>query len=132
ASSRGEGSPQWTEFARFEPRKFCCLAGRKENGGGGPAVSVVFELSFGSAQELKHALLRLVGKRERGDRDRLAGGQRLAVRRFLIGVGQRQVRRTGLQHVDQVLREVLTDLHDREVRTQGGGLRAQRRAGAVQ
>jgi len=45
--------------------------------------------------------------------------KRLAVRRFLVGVGQRQVGRAGLQHVDQVLREVLADLHDRQVRTQG-------------
>src|SRR6185436_2249837 len=78
------------------------------------------------------ALLRLVGERERGDRNRLAGRQRLAVRRFLVGVGQGQVRRTGLQHVDQVLGEVLTDLHDREVRTERGCLRTQRRARAAE
>jgi hypothetical protein len=35
-------------------------------------------LLSGSAQQLQHALLRLVGERERGDRDRLAGRQRLA------------------------------------------------------
>src|SRR6267378_1870921 len=85
-----------------------------------------------SAQQLKHALLRGVGQRQRGDRDRLAGGQRLAVRRFLVGVGQREVRRTGLQHVDQVLGEVLTDLHDREVRTQGRRFGAQRGAGSAE
>src|SRR6267378_3985231 len=85
-----------------------------------------------SAQQLKHALLRGVGQRQRGHRDRLAGGQRLAVRRFLVGVGQRQVRRAGLQHVDQVLGEVLTDLHDRQVRTQGGSLRAQQGRSAAQ
>src|SRR5205085_1790747 len=60
------------------------------------------------------------------------GRQRLAVGRFLVGVGQRQVRRTGLQHVDQVLGEVLTDLHDREVRTQGGSFRPQRAGGLAQ
>src|SRR5947207_13441377 len=32
-----------------------------------------------SAQELEHALLRRVGERQRGDRDRLAGRQRVAV-----------------------------------------------------
>ncbi len=77
------------------------------------------------AEELENALLRLVGQRQRGHRDRLAGRQRLAVGRFLVGVGQRQVRRAGLQHVDQVLREVLTDLHDRQVRTEGRRLRAE-------
>src|SRR5262249_26803572 len=82
-----------------------------------------------SAQELQHARLRLVGQRQRRDRDRLAGRQRLAVGRFLVGVGQRQVRRTGLQNVDQVLVEVLTDLHDREVRTQRRGFRTQRGGG---
>src|SRR5712664_1777884 len=81
-----------------------------------------------SAQELQNALLRLVGERERGDRDRLAGRQRLAVGRLLVGVGQGQVGRPGLQHVDQVLREVLTDLHDREVGTERRGLRTQRGA----
>src|SRR5262249_50398606 len=85
-----------------------------------------------SAQELQHARLRLVGERQRGDRDRLAGRQRLAVGRFLVGVGQRQVRRTGLQNVDQVLVEVLTDLHDREVRTERRGLRPQRGRGGRQ
>src|SRR6185437_6005695 len=77
-------------------------------------------------EQLQHALLRLVGERQRGHRDRLAGRQRLAVGRFLVGVGQRQVRGAGLQHVDQVLGEVLTDLHDRQVRTEVRGFRAQR------
>ena len=85
-------------------------------------------LLSGSAEQLQHALLRLVGERERGHRDRLAGRQRLAVGRFLVGVGQRQVRGAGLQHVDQVLREVLTDLHDRQVRTEVRRFRAQRGA----
>src|SRR6266446_6911312 len=85
-----------------------------------------------SAQELKHALLRLVGQRQRGHRDRLAGRQRLAVGRFLIGIGQRQVGRSRLQHVDQVLREVLADLHDRQVRTQGRCFSAERGAGRAE
>src|SRR5712691_6452043 len=84
-----------------------------------------------SAQQLQHARLRLVGQRQRRDRDRLAGRQRLAVGRFLVGIGQRQVGRTGLQHGDQVLREVLADLHDRQVRTEGRGLRPQRVRRAV-
>src|SRR6266516_1682853 len=70
-----------------------------EDGGGGliPAAIILSRL-WDLAQQLEHALLRLVGKRERGHRDRLAGGQRLAVRRFLVGVGKGEVRRTDLQH----------------------------------
>jgi hypothetical protein len=85
-----------------------------------------------SAQQLKHALLGLVGQRQRGDRDRLAGRQRLAVGRFLVGIGQRQIGRSGLQHVDQVLREVLAELHDRQVRTQGRRFGAERGAGRAE
>src|SRR5215468_6478002 len=107
-------------------------ADQKENGGAEAPPSSFAEVFPGSAQELQNALLRLVGERQRGGRDRLAGRQRLAVRRFLVRIGQRQVRRAGLQHVDQVLREVLTDLHHREVRTQGGSLRAQQRRSAAQ
>src|SRR5579862_5463351 len=72
----------------------------------------ILSFALRSAEELKHALLRLVGERERRDRDRLAGRQRLAVGRLFVRIGQRQVRRTGLQHVDQVLVEVLADLHE--------------------
>src|SRR5579864_771777 len=85
-----------------------------------------------SAQELEDALLRLVGERERGYRDRLAGRERLAVGRFLVGVGERQIGRAGLQHVDQALREVLADLDDRQIGAKGGSLRAQLGAGAVE
>src|ERR1700743_3654832 len=46
-----------------------------------------------SAQQLQHARLRLVGECKRGDRDRLAGRQRLAVGRLLGCVGPR----SGLQ-----------------------------------
>src|SRR5205814_10225183 len=62
-----------------------------------------------SAQELENALLRRVGERQRGYRDRLAGRHRLAARGVLVGIGQRQDGRAGLQHGDQLLREVLTD-----------------------
>src|SRR5271169_3264814 len=109
----------------------------QENGGLFPAVPHVKKrrgfprrsdllMVLDLPQELKHALLRLVGQRQRRDRDRLAGRQRLAVGGFLVGVGQRQVGCAGLQHVDQVLREVLADLHDRQVRTERRGFRAQR------
>src|ERR1700691_4999875 len=100
---------------------------------GGSPRRFAFDLSqSGSAQQLQHALLRLVGERQRGDRDRLPGGQRLAGGRFLVRIGQRQVGRAGLQHVDQVLVEVLADLHDRQVRTERGCLGAQRGRGLGQ
>ena len=104
----------------------------KENGGAKAPPFSFAEGFAGSAQQLKDALLRLVGERQRRGRDRLAGRQRLAVGRFLVGVGQRQRGRTGLQHVDQVLVEVLADLHDRQVGAEGRGLRAQRDAGGVE
>src|ERR1700738_3832287 len=105
-----------------------------ENGGGPPAVSfsVLDRFWSGSAQQLQHALLRLVGERQRGHRDRLARRQRLAVGRFLVGIGQRQIGGAGLQHVDQVLVEVLTELHDRQVRTQGRRLGTERGAGRAE
>src|SRR4051794_7983661 len=84
------------------------------------------------AEQLEHALLRLIGQRQRGDRDRLAGRQRLAVGRLDVGVGQGQVGRTGLQHVDQVLVEVLTNLHDGQVRTKARRFRTQRARRRVQ
>src|SRR6478672_4526821 len=105
---------------------------QKENGGAGAPPSSFAEVLPVSAQELKNALLRLVGERQRRSRNRLAGRQRLAVGRFLVGVGERQRGRTGLQHVDQVLVEVLTDLHDRQVGAEGGRLRPQRDAGGVE
>src|SRR5437660_7501699 len=107
-------------------------ADQKENGGARAPPSSFAEVVPGSAQQLQDAGLRLVGERQRRDRDRLAGRQRLAVGRFLVGVGQGQVGRTSLQHVDQVLGEVLADLHDRQVGTQGGGFRTQRGRGRGQ
>src|SRR5207244_7020396 len=91
---------------------------QKENGGARAPPFSFAEVLPGSAQELKNALLRLVGQRQCRRRDRLAGRQRLAVGRFLVGIGERQRGRTGLQHVDQVLVEVLAGLHERQV---GGG-----------
>src|SRR5207248_5139583 len=55
----------------------------KKTAGPKPRRSGLPKVSAGSAQQLQHALLRRVGKRERGRRDRLAGRQRLAVGRFL-------------------------------------------------
>src|SRR5579872_2556816 len=104
----------------------------KKNGGAKAPPFFFSKVRQRSAQELQNVLLRLVGKRERRGRDRLPGRERLAVGRFLVGVGERQVGRAGLQHVDQVLVEVLADLHDRQVGAEGGGLRAQRDAGGVE
>src|SRR5438874_6290164 len=107
-----------------ETGKQATMSVRQQNGGACPAVSA-FRFEVLSAQQLQHARLRLVGQRQRRDRDRLTGRQRLAVRRFLVGIGQSQVGRAGLEHVDQVLGEVLPDLHDRQVRTQRRSLRPQ-------
>ena len=52
--------------------------------------------------------------------------------RVFVGVGDGQIGCAGLQHVDQVLREVLSDLHDREVRAQRRSLRPQQAARIVQ
>src|SRR6202051_61160 len=75
-------------------------ARQKKTAGVSPAVSISFSLRSISAQQLKHALLGLVGQRQRRDRDRLAGRQRLAVGRFLVGGGPRQGGRAGLHDVD--------------------------------
>src|SRR5215468_5212316 len=104
----------------------------KENGGARAPPPPFAEVFPRSAQELQNALLRLVRQRQRRRRDRLAGRQRLAVGRFLVGVGKRQRGRACLQHVDQVLVEVLADLHDRQVGAEGGSLRTQRNAGGVE
>src|SRR6185436_19116106 len=50
---------------------------------------------------------------------------------FLVGVGQRQVGGAGLQHVDQVLGEVLTNLHNRQVRAEGRSFRPQQSTGGA-
>src|SRR3954451_14702900 len=92
----------------------------------------MFRYTLNLAQQLKHALLRLVGQRERRDCDRLTGRQRLTVGRFLVSVSQGQVGRTGLQNVDQVFREILADLYDRKVRTQGRRFGAQRGGGSAE
>ena len=86
----------------------------------------------GLPQELEDALLGGVGQRQGRDAHRLTGRQRLRVRRFLVQVGVRQVGRTRLQHVDQLLGEVLAVLNDRQVRAQGARRGGQRVAGAGQ
>ena len=107
------------------------LSPKSKAGGVSPAaLIVVFAAELGGPTGAP--LLALVGQYRRGHRDRLAARQRRAVRRFLVGVGWRQVRRTGLQHVDQVLREVLTDLHDRQIRTEDQSLRTKRAARSLQ
>ena len=88
----------------------CRLRMQKSGGADGPAALILFSDTSYLAEKLEHALLRGVGQRQRGDRDGLAGRQRLAVGRLDVGIGQGQVRRTGLQHVDQVLVEDRMDL----------------------
>src|SRR5437763_9821715 len=102
------------------------LTDQKENGGARAPPFWFAEVLPISAQQLENALLRLVGERQRRGRDRLTGRQRLAVGGFLVGICERQRGRTGLQHVDDVLVEVLADLHDRQVGTEGRRLRTQR------
>src|ERR1700687_1158022 len=109
-----------------------CRADTETKDGGAEAPPFWFVERPRSAQQLENVLLRLVGKRQRGGRNRLAGRQRLAVGRFLVGVGERQGGRTGLQHIDDVLVEVLADLHDRQVGAEGRGLRPQRDTGVVE
>src|SRR4051794_37427130 len=53
------------------------------------------------AEQLEHALLGLVGQRQRGHRDRLAGGEGPAVRPFLVCGGHAPGGRAGLPHLDQ-------------------------------
>ena len=65
--------------------------GHKKTAGPKPRRRDRLNASLKSTQQLENALVRLVGERERGDRDRLAGRQRLAVGRFLVGIGQSQV-----------------------------------------
>src|SRR5260370_35593273 len=67
-------------------REFACVASKKS--GGVPLAALVLSIVPGLAQELQHALLRLVGQGQRGHRDRLARRQRLAVGRFLVGIAQ--------------------------------------------
>src|SRR5438477_11244436 len=62
-----------------------------DQGGSGGVVPAALLAMYrsASAQELQYALLRLVGQRQRGDCDRLAGRQRLAVACLRVGVGWR-------------------------------------------
>jgi len=87
------------------------------------AAVIFFACTFAenqqSAQQLQHALLRtwLAERRGAGYRDRLPGRQRLAVGplpRWRSAEASGWIE-TGLQHIDQLLGEVLADLHDRQV-----------------
>src|SRR5664279_789614 len=68
------------------------------------------------AEQPQHVLVGLRSERQRGGRQLLAGLQRKQVGAFLVGVGEREVVRAGLQRVDRRLGEVLADLHDRQAR----------------
>src|SRR5690606_6186564 len=73
--------------------------------------------------QLEDRLIGLRSQRERGARQRLAGLQSQQVGGFFVHVGQRQIGGASLQRVDHVLGEVLTVLHDRQVRAEGRRLR---------
>ena len=83
-------------------------------------------------EQAEHSLAGLRGERQGGGRQLLAGLQREQVRAFLVRVGEGEVRRTGLQGVDQGLGEVLTGLHDREVRTEARRIGTQRVSGRLE
>ncbi|WP_211434830.1 hypothetical protein, partial [Bradyrhizobium diazoefficiens] len=54
------------------------MPAQKESGGAeAPPPDLACDVCRLLAEQLQHALLRLVGQRQRGDRDRLAGRQRL-------------------------------------------------------
>src|SRR6185437_11098854 len=104
--------------------------GKSKKAGRSPPFVVLCDRCL--LEQTENRLLALVGQRQGRDGDRLTSRQRLAVGGFFVGVGEREVRRTGLEHVDQVLGEVLADLDDRQVRTQGRRLRPQIRRRVVE
>src|SRR4029079_8489537 len=77
-------------------------------------------------EQAQHVLVGLRRERQRCGRQLLACLQGEQVRAFFVRVGQCKGRRTVLQRVDRRLREVLTDLHGREVRAEGLRFRTQR------
>jgi hypothetical protein len=78
----------------------------------------------GLAKEPQHGLIGLAGERERGLRQLLAGLEREHVGGFLVGIGEGQIGRAGLEGIDHLLGEVFAILHHREGRAQIGRLRA--------
>src|SRR5581483_586273 len=81
------------------------------------------------SEQPENLLVRLVGQRQCDRGNLLTGLQRRQVRSFLVRVGQRQVIRTDLQRVDDVLGEILTSLNDRQACTKFSTLRTQRIGG---
>src|SRR6185312_14832312 len=104
--------------------------GKSKKAGRSPPFVVLLRRCL--LEQTENRLLALVGQRQGRDGNRLTGRQRLAVGGFFVGVGESEVRRTGLQHIDQVLGEVLTDLHDRQVGTQSRRLRPESARRGVQ
>src|SRR5665647_1599599 len=78
------------------------------------------------AEQPQHVLVGLRSERQRGGRQLLAGLQRKQVGAFLVGVGEREGGRTGLQRIDRRLGEFLADLHGRQTGAQRLRLRLQR------
>src|SRR4030088_3366127 len=88
---------------------------KKEAGGLAPRRSSRKPWSKGLREQLEHRLLSLVRDRQGRDRQLLASLQGEQVGAFLVLVGQHELVGAGLQGVDQVLGEVLTDLNRRGV-----------------
>ena len=72
----------------------------------------------GLAEQPQHRLVRLVGERQRGGGELLAGLQGQHVRAFAVGIGDDQTVGAGLQRVDHRVGEGLAILHDRQVRAE--------------
>src|SRR3954447_299250 len=79
---------------------------RKENGGAQAPPSRLDLACRGLTEEAEHCLVGLSRQRQRCRRQRLAGLQGEQVGAFLVGIGEDEVVRTGLQGVDHRLREV--------------------------
>src|SRR6476661_7153425 len=89
----------------------------------------VFEKIRSGSEQAQDALVRLVGERQRGLRELLARLQREEGGGFLVLVGVDEVVGAGAERVDHGLGEVLTGLHDGEVRAESRRNRLQRGQG---
>ena len=86
----------------------------------------------GRSEDLQDRLVGLGRERQRGGGQLLARLQGKEVGALLVGVGDHEVVRTGLQRADEVVGEVLARLHRGQVRTEGRSLAAQGIEGRVQ
>ena len=112
----------------FKVLKMCYLklariwsdCAKKKRGRMSPVSKPLRGLNFVlSAEEPQHSLVGLRGQRQSCRGQRLTSLQGQHVGAFLVGVCQNQTISTGLQCIDAVLGEFLTDLHGVQVRTEG-------------